>query len=227
LLIDPPTSPPGFRRGDEIGPVRLSTADAREGELLQHVDLSAAAVRSVRPWVSAGDSEAVETVLSIREGALIVRRRPGKDTAGRVYVAMDLSRENTNLAVSHALLIFLANAIDALAADSPREVGYRTWSPYDSPGRDSLEEIVAPRQAEVGPWPAAGLYRLPDGDTVAISLTGLAGGNEGHGGPQATTASQVDLPEPAAARMAWPIWPLGALFAGVLWLAGWLCRAVE
>ncbi len=227
LLIDPPTSPAGFRRGEETGPVRLSTADVREDELLQHVDLSAAAVRTVRPWVSVGDSETVETVLSIGQGALIVRRRPGEGTAGRVYVAMDLSRENTNLAVSHALLIFLANAIDALTPDSPREVGYRTWSPYDSPGRDSLEAIVVPRQAEAGPWPAPGLYRSPDGAMVAISLTGLAGGDQGDGVPSGTTAMQVALPEPAAARTAWPIWPLGALLAGSLWLAGWFCRAVE
>ncbi len=112
LVIDPPSAPPGWRRAnDPAGPIRLADADLAAGDpVMRGVDLAGVVVRSVAPWI-AGAAPAQVRLVGYKGDALIRRSEPSADAgAKRIFVAFDLSGENTNFPTTDAFVIFLANA---------------------------------------------------------------------------------------------------------------------
>jgi hypothetical protein len=199
MVIDPPGDPPGWQRGPLRRAVTLADANvAADDPLLARVNLSSVAVRRVRPWTPL-DASALQPLVSIDGGAVILAsplRVGGSGAAGpggpaRIYVAFELSGDNTNLGVSEAFVVLLASAARLLAPPGATAAAYEYVAPIQaprlagwkriSPSADMLPEQVK-AYAAGPPWPACpagaglpapGVYLDPAGRVRAISLVGL------------------------------------------------------
>jgi len=209
MVIDPPGDPPGWRRGPLRRAVTLADANvAADDPLLARVNLSSVAVRRVRPWTRL-DASALQPLVSIDGGAVILAspwRAGGSGAAGRgpagqggvggggvggggvggggparIYVAFELSGDNTNLGVSEAFVVLLANAARLLAPPGSTAAAYEYIAPIQAPrlagwkrisqSADSLPEQVKAYAAD--PLPEPGVYLDQAGRVRAISLVGL------------------------------------------------------
>ena len=74
-----------------------------------------------------------------------------------------------------------------------------------------------------GPRPAPGVYIDQAGRLRAVSLVALRGGPAVAGSPTSAVMS-APLPEPQAVGAQFELWPLLAVAAMALWLAGWALR---
>jgi hypothetical protein len=232
LVIAPPTAPPGWRLGDETASsVRLDAADlAAADAVMRHVHLRAVAVRRLRPWVAQDPTRTV-TLASYRGDALILRTvlPRGADPAiapRRVYVAFDLSAENSNFAMTTAFPVFLAGVMDWLCPAAKAEASYGYVTPAQAGQQPGWEPVLppaaveAPRPAAALPWP--GVYRDAGGQLHAVSLVGLGGPIAAPGAADAAKRAELPPPGPVVAEA--ELWPLLAAAAVVLWLLGWALR---
>ncbi len=237
MVIDPPGDPPGWQRGPLRRAVTLADANvAADHPLLAGVHLSAVAVRRVRPWTRL-DSSALQPLVSIDGGAVILasplraggsraglgnggsgaagRGGPGQggvggDPPARIYIAFELSGDNTNLGTSEAFVVLLASAAHLLAPPGATTAAYEYAAPIQAPRLGGWKRISQsadslPGQAKAyaagPPWPACpagaglpapGVYLDQAGRVRAISLVGL------RGSPQASAAPKPGS-EPAPA----------------------------
>ena len=236
LVIDPPRDPPGWQRGQRRRAVTLADANiAADEPLLRGVGLSGVAVRRLRPWVPLGAS-AMQPLVSVEGGAVVLASEPRVATAGgggpaRIYVAFELSGDNTNLGTSEAFVVFLANAVRRLAPGGKAETTYECVSPSQAPRSAAWKPVTgsAPPPAGAveaytdGPLPAPGVYVDQAQRLRAVSLVGLRGEPTVAGSPASAVAS-APLPEPQAVGEQFELWPLLALAAMALWLVGWALR---
>jgi len=223
LLIDPAIDPPGWRRGGEVRSAVLSAADvAADDPVMRHVDLASVAVRRMRPWVPAGRA-AQKVLVSLGGDGLILRNLPGGagPQARRVHVAFELGGDNTNLAMSEAFVVFLANAVRWLAPGGAGEATYLYQTPrqaLDAAGWRRLAGAAAP----TGPVPAPGVFRDETGAVRAVSLVGLRRGRPKR--PALEAVAAAPLPAPAPLGRTTELWPVAAVAAIGLWLGGWVLR---
>jgi len=265
MVIDPPGDPPGWRRGQLRRAVTLADANvAADDPLLARVNLSSVAVRRVRPWTRL-DASALQPLVSIDGGAVILAsplRAGGSGAAGqggagrsgagpgapaRIYIAFELSGDNTNLGTSEAFVVLLASAARLLAPPGASTAAYEYITPIQAPrlagwkrisqSADSLPE-QAKAYAAGPPWPAGlpepGVYLDQAGRVRAISLVGLRGAPLPTVSPKpGSTPAPADglqavasapLPQPRAVGAQIELWPLLAAAAMALWLAGWAMR---
>jgi len=225
LVIDPPTNPSGWGRGAEVSAVVLRDANvAADHPVLRGVDLASAAVRRLRPWVATGPTR--QRVLIARQnGALaLARDADALGASRRVYVAFELNADNTNLGISEAFVVFLANAVRWLAPAGGAEVAYESLSAAQAIGAGRWQRLAGrtPEGLADAPLPWPGVFRDEAGDLRAVSLVGLAAGRSRQS-PEAAV-SAVPLPAPEAFARAVELWPVLAAAAAALWLAGWWAR---
>ncbi|MFP4215637.1 MAG: BatA domain-containing protein [Phycisphaerae bacterium] len=219
LLLAPPNPPRGWRTGQARGPLTLAAADvAADDAVMRNVELAALAVREVRPWVPTDETRQVRLV-SLDGDALALR---SSDTSRprRVWIAIDPTPEDTDLALHYPMLIWLHNAMsfllgetgtpDAVYESISATAGHPGWTPVHRGSRPS-ENVLAP-----------GVYSAGQDDLRAVNLLGLRGGR--------TSADPVarakGLPLPTPTTLETPVelgWVLATL-AGMCWLAGWWLR---
>jgi hypothetical protein len=260
LVIDPPGDPPGWRRGPLRRAVTLADANvAADDPLLARVNLSSVAVRRVRPWTRL-DASALQPLVSIDGGAVILASpwraggsgSAGQDAPARIYVAFELSGDNTNFGVSEAFVVLLANAARLLAPPGATAAAYEYAAPIQAPrlagwkrisqSADSLPEQVKAYAA--GPLPEPGVYLDQAGRVRAISLVGLRAAPAPAAAPTVSPPSAIapkpgsepapadplqavaaaPLPQPRVVGTQLELWPLLAAAAMALWLAGWAMR---
>ena len=238
MVIDPPGDPPGWRRGQLRRAVTLADANvAADDPLLARVNLSSVAVRRVRPWTRL-DASALQPLVSIDGGAVILAspwRAGGSGAAGRgpagqggvggggvggggparIYVAFELSGDNTNLGTSEAFVVLLANAAGSLAPPGATAAAYEYAAPIQAPrlagwkrisqSADSLPEQVK-AYAAGPPWPACpagaglpapGVYLDQAGRVRAISLVGLRAAPQSGAAPPPTDSSPSAIAPPS------------------------------
>jgi hypothetical protein len=252
MVIDPPGDPPGWQRGPLRRAVTLADANvAADDPLLARVNLSSVAVRRVRPWTRMNGS-ALGPLVSIDGGAVILAsplRAGGSGPAGpggpaRIYVAFELSGDNTNLGVSEALVVLLANAAGLLAPPGRTAAAYEYVAPIQAPRSagwkrmsqpaDRLPEQAIAKTYAAGPLPAPGVYLDQAGRVRAISLVGLRAAPQSGAAPRPASppapaeplqaVAAAPLPQPRVVGTQIELWPLLAAMALALWLAGWAVR---
>ena len=227
LVIDPPSAPPGWRRDGQLSAVVLADADiAAADPVLRGVNLRAAAVRRVRPWSAVG-SPSQEVLISIAERALLLRdvpQGPVGTGAPRIYVAFELSGDNTNLAMSEAFVVLLANAVRWLSPAGRAEAVYKYDTPLGAAGAAGWARLAGPADspAPASPLPRPGIFRDRSGALRAVSLVGLSAAEPGQ--PVAQAVAAAPLPKPEAAGRSFELWPILAAAAVAFWLAGWALR---
>jgi len=224
LVIDPPADPPGWRRGAVWAAVVLGDADVAADPVMRGVELGSVAVRRLRPWVASGTPS--QTVLAGRKGAAIMLRTGGGAAAAarRVYVAFELSADNTNLAMSEAFVVFLANALRWLAPPGRPRAEYAFHAPWQAPRRAGWRRLAGsvPDGAADRPMPWPGLFRDEAGTLRAVSLVGVSARPPRR--PPADAVADAPLPEPEPLGRQVELWPILAAAAVALWLAGWALR---
>jgi hypothetical protein len=226
LVIDPPSTPPGWRRANEsAGPIRLADADLAAGDpVMRGVDLAGVAVRSVAPWI-AGAAPAQVRLVGYKGDALILRSEPSADAgAKRIFVAFDLSGENTNFPTTDAFVIFLANATRWLGGEVSGKAVYSYVTPLRAgphPGR-MLSETPDRLSGDARPLPPPGVYLDEAGGLHAVSLIGLR--SRAPEVPPLQAVSAAPLPPPQPVGRSIELWAVLAVAAVVLWLIGWSLR---
>jgi len=159
--------------------------------------------------------------------AFILRNEPGElapARAPRVYVAFELSADNTDLAMSETLVVFLANVVRWLAPPGRAEATYDYLPPRRAP-RDARWRRLAGgggRGAGLGPLPWPGVFRDDGGALRAVSLVGLGAGRPKQ--PPADAVAAAPLPAAELIGHVVELWPLLVAAAVTLWLAGWAMR---
>jgi hypothetical protein len=223
---------------------------AADDPVMKDVDLRGLAVRSLRPWmagdtasgrpapggVSSGDSGGAAGAglagivpLLTCDGQVILARTadsgPSAPAAPRVYVAFNADNENTNASLLPGFVILITQGLQWLSGAAPTgpQLDYQT--PMDAgpqtQGRPLKERFVPdhPATANANPWLWPGLYSDPNGQVHAVSLIGLA--RPAPAPPLDQTIDFLPLPQPQAQGRAIDLWPILALAAIALWLAGW------
>jgi hypothetical protein len=248
LVIDPPGDPPGWQRGPLRRAVTLADANvAADDPLLARVNLSSVAVRLVRPWTRL-DASALVPLVSIDGGAVILagplRAGAGPGQPARIYVAFELSGDNTNLGVSEAFVVLLANAVGLLAPPGRAATAYEYIPPIQAPrlagwkrisqSADTLPAQAISKTYAAGPLPEPGVYLDQAGRVRAISLVGLRAGPTSTAAPKPASSPAPDdglravaaapLPQPQVVGTQIELWPMLAAAALALWLAGWALR---
>jgi len=221
LVVDPPSSPPGWRRGGKLEAIVLDKLNVAPDPIMAYVDLSGVAVRRVQPWVPIAASWS-ESLAHDGRGAFIVKPAAAAGGVRRVCVAFDLAETNTNLGTEPPkLVIFLANVVEYLSPGVGGGVSFVSQAPIRAAANPDWKP-VAGAQVGRGPLPWPGIYRDSAGEMHAVSLTGLRAAQ-----PQQSPAAAVaklPLPQPLYDRRGVPLWPILAAVAAVLWLLGWAAR---
>jgi len=223
LIVDPPAPPPPWRAAGPVGPLALRDADVLEGHpLLANVDLAAVAVRRAAGW-QADAAPGQERLVSAGANALMLAE------AGppRVYLAFDLTAENTNFAVGESVsfVIFMANVMKYLLPEARPELSYESVTPLAAGSRPDWKQLPAAGDEGIdaeGPLPRPGIYRDESGRHHAVSLVGLRSAELKT--PPAERIASLPLPAPVASAEAVELWPALLLAAILLWLAGWTAR---
>lgn len=121
IVFDPPQPPPGWNKGPDVADLWGDKVQAAANPLMQGVEIIGL-VRRARPWV-AGDNAEGTVLARCEQGALVVLAEPAGGEPKRAYVAFDVGANNTTWGLSPSLVVFLANATEALVAKSPG----KTW----------------------------------------------------------------------------------------------------
>ncbi len=111
VSINPPQAPTGWRRGEQLQNVSLTSAHGATGPILKHVDLSGIVIRRLTPWIP-GDNPQQIVVARLGDDAIILRNDPSATTSGltrRVSIAFDCSAENTNLPLTQQYVVLMGN----------------------------------------------------------------------------------------------------------------------
>lgn len=225
LLIDPPAAPAGWRRGEMLLAILLRDADAAADDpVMQGVELGSVAVRSVRPWRAAAAAKQ-RRLVSYKGESLILRSEPEAGAGGnrRIYVAFDISGENTNFTMTDAFVIFLANAMRHLTPGGAGRQSYCCVTPMQAGLNTGWSRIAGQLPLDLrGGLPKPGIYRDAADVLHAVSLVGLQGGRAKVDPLEAVAA--VPLPRPQALKAPVELWPMLVAIAVLLWLAGWTLR---
>jgi len=233
LVIAPPAPPPPWRPAEkEAASVLLAAADVTgDDPIMRGVDLSAAAIRSVRPWVR-GDVPGGGVLVGYKGGVLAVRTADdaGADVPRRVYVAFDLSENNCTLVRTEAYVVFLANVMRYLAPGAPAAERYEYRTPLQAGANPAWRPIVRdetfePATLEAAGLTAPGIFRDAGGQLHAVSLVAL------RSAPVSTSPGRsvaaVPLPEARPLRQGTELWSILLAAAGAFWLAGWSAGALR
>jgi hypothetical protein len=226
LVIDPPTPPAGWRRGKLRQAIVLDGADvAVDDPVMQYVDTAGIAVRRVALWVPAETAGQKRLVTLDGEG-LILRNEPAaspdrQPPPRRVYVAFAINSDNTNLSMTEAFVIFLANAVDWLVPGK----GETTWTsetPLQAGPQPGWECLTGPRNIGSADLREPGIYRARDGQLHAVTLTGLRAARAST--PPLDAVAAMSLPDPVSSGRAVDLWSALAVAAIGFWLIGWAMR---
>ena len=222
LVIDPPSPPPGWSADAALEAVALrDAATLADDPLTKYVDFSGVSVRRSAAW-RAGEGATGRSVLAVGGRSLIL----AQDGPPRVYVAFDTSTENTNLALTDAFVIFLANATRFLAPAAAVQTRYEYRTPLACGPAAGLAPVAtvssgaADSAGESLPLP--GVYRDVTGALQAVSLVGLTSAEPDT--PPEKKIRALALPAPAPLSRGVELTALLALAAIVFWLAGWRLR---
>jgi hypothetical protein len=233
LVIAPPAAPPPWRLAAEnLTTVMLAAADVTgDDSVMRGVDLSAAAIRSVRPWVR-GDVPGAGVLIGYKGAVLAVRTADDAGSAAprRVYVAFDLSENNCTLVRTDAYVVFLANVMRYLAPGAPAAERYEYRTPLQAGANPAWKPIARdetfdPAALESAGLTAPGIFRDDGGQLHAVSLVGLRAARTSMPPDQAVDA--VPLPEALPLRQGVELWSILLAAAGALWLAGWSASALR
>jgi hypothetical protein len=140
-----------------------------------------------------------------------------------VYVAFELSDDNTDLTIREAFVVFLANAVRWLAPPGRVEPTYEHLPPQQAPASAGWRRLAGTAPADGRTpllWP--GVFRDEAGLLRAVSLVGLSPGQPSQ--PPAEAAAAAALPAPKAVGRQMELWPLLAAAAVAMWIAGWALR---
>ena len=226
LLINPRRSPPGWRRAsDALRHVRLDAADlAADDPVLRDVDFAGAVVRSVQPWIAADGATQRRLVTLGGDGLVLRTEADGLTAARRLYVAFDLSAENTTFTMSESFVIFLASAMRWLAPGGRHEVRYEFVTPLAAGPQPTWRRLLgaAPPEGPASPLPWPGIYVDDAGTLHAVTLAGLRAARPTET-PEAALAA-LGLPEPRRVETGTALWSLLTIATVVLWWAGWTLR---
>jgi len=233
LVIDPPSPPQGWgQSADPLDRVMLADAGvAADDPIMRRVDLSAAAIRRTKAWIS-GEAAAGKVLISSYKGlAIAVRTDDAADASGprRVYLAFDISEHNCTLVRSEAYVVLLANIMRFLAPGSPQSDRFEYLTPLQAGSNPAWKPIIRDEAFDAAALAPAGLtapgvHRDPSGRLSAVSLVGLRSGGV-HESPR-TAASSAPLPERQSTGRGMDLWPVLLVAAGLLWLAGWAAGAL-
>ena len=233
LVIAPPAPPPPWRlAGEDVASVMLSDADVTgDDPIMRGVDLSAAAIRSVRPWVR-GDTPGGGVLIGYRGAVLAVRTADDADAASprRVYVAFDLSENNCTLVRTEAYVVFLANVMRYLLPGPPAGEIYEYRTPLQTGVNPAWKSIVRdetfdPAALETAGLSAPGIFRDAAGKLHAVSLVGLRAAPVSM--PPERALAAVSLPQSEPLRQGAELWSILLASAGVLWLTAWSLAALR
>ena len=233
LVIAPPAPPAPWRlAGEEVTSVMLAEADVTgDDPIMRGVDLSAAAIRTVRPWVR-GDVPGGGALVGYKGAVLAVRTADDADAATprRVYVAFDLSENNCTLVRTEAYVVFLANAMRYLAPGAQAAERYEYRTPLQAGANPAWKPIVRDETFETDAMETAGLtapgiFRDAGGQLHAVSLVGLQSAPVSM--PPASAVAAATLPESQPLRQGTELWSILLAAAGALWLAGWSAAALR
>ena len=233
LVIAPPAPPPPWRPAEkEAASVMLAEADvAGDDPIMRGVDLSAAAIRSVRPWVR-GDVPGGGVLVGYKGGVLAVRTADdaGADVPRRVHVAFDLSENNCTLVRTEAYVVFLANAMRYLAPGAQTAERYEYRTPLQSGANPAWKPIVRdetfePAALEAAGLTAPGIFRDAGGQLHAVSLVAMRSVPVSMAPDRAVAAAP--LPEARPLRQGTELWSILLAVAGAFWLAGWSAAALR
>jgi len=226
----PPGAPalvvsPSFGDDDRTD-VGLGGADvAADDPVMRGVDFAGVAVRALSaPVVSA--ARRPHPLVAV-DGQTIIWRSAdgplGSQAERRVVVDFDLAADNTNWTLAESFVIFMANAVRWLLPPGPQG-GYDALTPVEAGDLAGWEMLVGRPRADGSKrlaWP--GLYEGPDGQVVAVSVTGLSGHNSGESVVE--QISTIPLSEPSYEDVGRQLWPVGALLGLACWLAAWALQA--
>lgn len=224
LVIDPPRPPPPWQAGAALQSVTLAAAAAAADDpVMKGVALEGIAVRRLQPW--SAETAATEKVLASLPRGAVLLRTDAADGPRRVYVAFELSSDNTNLAVSESLVVLLANAVRWLAPAARSRTEYLSLKAQDciAAGNWRPVPLASPRPLRPAaplPWP--GIYRDQAGTLQAVALRGLQSGQPAV--PPAQAVAAIHLPAPRPSTAAIELWFYLLAMAILLWITGWMLR---
>ena len=228
LIIAAPSAPPGWQKGDELRNIVLRDAAVlSDSPVMKYVDFSSVAIRDVRGWRPSGISTG-KPLLTYKKDALIVATMMHRSTgtgarSKRVYVAFDISVENTNFPMTDAFVIFLANVFEYLTPQAKGHPYYESATPLQAGIRRDWKPIVSIRSPNVSTLlPLPGIYQDPAGQLHAVSLTGLKSARPDT--PPAEQVKSLQLPPPEPVGKTIELWKYLALSALLFWLIGWYTR---
>jgi len=233
LVIAPPAPPPPWRlAAEEVTSVMLAAADVTgDDPIMRGVDLSAAAIRTVRPWVR-GDVPGGGVLVGYKGAVLAVRTADdaGAGEPRRVYVAFDLSENNCTLVRTEAYVVFLANVMRYLAPGAQATERYEYRTPLQAGANPAWKPIVrdetfAAATLEAAGLTAPGIFRDAGGQLHAVSLVGLQSAPVSM--PPVRAVAVAPLPESQPLKQGAELWSILLAAAGALWLAGWSAAALR
>jgi len=233
LVIAPPAPPAPWQFADrEIASVMLADADVTgDDPIMRGVDLSAAAIRSVRPWVR-GEAPGGGVLVGYKGAVLAVRTADDADAAAprRVYVAFDLSENNCTLVRTDAYVVFLANVMRYLAPGESTGERYEYRTPLQTGANPAWKPIVRdetfdPTAMEAAGLTAPGIFRDAGGKLHAVSLVALRSAPVAISLDRAVATAA--LPEAQPLTQGTELWSILLAAAGALWLAGWSAAAIR
>jgi len=224
LVIDPTRSPPGWRRSDEVFSAALGEADvASDDPVMRDVDLSAVAVRRLRPWVATA-RDVQERLVTLGGDAVVLRSVPQANSGAprRVHVAFGLEAANTNFSATEAFVIFMANTMRWLvpAADIQDRWGFA--APLQAGRAADHRRLAGQARADGEALLSPGIYLNAAGVLHAVSLTGLRAGAPNRSPGRAI--ADAPLPGPKRLPGGLALWPVLLAAATGAWLAGWALR---
>ncbi|MBL7221684.1 MAG: BatA domain-containing protein [Phycisphaerae bacterium] len=233
LVIAPPAPPPPWRLADgEITSVMLAGANVTgDDPIMRGVDLSAAAIRSVRPWVR-GDVPGAGVLVGYKGSVLVVRTADdaGAEAPRRVYVAFDLSENNCTLVRTDAYVVFLANVMRYLVPGAPAGERYEYSTVLQAGANPAWKPIVrdetfASTALETAGLTAPGIFRDAGGQLHAVSLVALRSAPVSIPFDRAVAAAP--LPDAQPLTQGRELWSILLASAGALWLAAWSLAALR
>jgi len=231
LMIDPPSPPASWLRGELRGPVLLAEAVVADDPVTTGADLARVGVRHVRPFVPVDVSQIQGLalaraddggVLMLRSDAYVAATRIGAASPRRVDIAFDIDPRNTDWGLDPSFVVLMCNAVDWLAgqATPTGEARYEFVTPAQAGPSPDWRAVTPTPAATPLPWP--GLYRDAAGQWHGVFLPTLDGQEEE---PRETPdIDALPLPAPKSLTKPLDLWPWLLTAAAIFWLAGWWLR---
>lgn len=228
IVIDPPTPPTGWRRGEPVAADLTDAVVSPDDPVMRNVLLDGIHVARMRPWLSgAGGSPLQEKVVEYKDGSIVLRQpETATGIPPRVYLAFSVAPENTAFGMTNACVYFLANSVRYLAPGATGKATFEYISPVQAgPGPDDRTLLAPARDRSAVrlsryPWPGA--YRFNDGKIHAVNIVGLQPAEVAV--PPEAAVVGLALPAPRCEKVGLELWPQLLAAAAVFWLLGWWAR---